>query len=205
MDQRYLQLLGQQLRKIPPGTGLHVVVVDELAHYLTWPDKKPRDAFTDTLRDLVSRGRAAGIVVIAATQKPAADIIPTSLRDLFGYRWALRCTTNAASDTILGTGWATNNTSAATVKPTARGVGWLLHETGTPVRLRAHHLTDTNLHTLARRAWELRQQGPTAAPARGANAGRQPTDPGLGPITPNGDNSARRNRDEGTRPDHADT
>jgi hypothetical protein len=183
MDQRYLQLLGAQLRKIPAGTGLHVVVVDELAHYLTWPDKKPRDAFTDTLRDLVSRGRAAGIVVIAATQKPAADVIPTSLRDLFGYRWALRCTTNAASDTVLGTGWATTGASAADIKPSARGVGWLLHETGTPARLRAHHLTDTNIHTIAARAAGLRQH---------ANGDRHdgPPDPAVNDSTAMGDRAA---------------
>ncbi len=156
MDARYQELLELRLRKQPPGSRLHVVVIDELAHYLTWPDKKPRDAFTDTLRDLVSRGRAAGIIVIAATQKPASDVIPTSLRDLFGYRWALRCATNAASDTILGTGWATTGVTAATIKPAARGSGWLLHETGTPIRLRAHHLTDPDLHTLAWRATQLR-------------------------------------------------
>jgi len=121
MDARYQQLLDECRRKITAGTALQVVVIDELAHYLTWPDKKARDAFTDVLRDLVSRGRAAGIVVIAATQKPAADVVPTSLRDLFGYRWALRCTTNAASDTILGSGWATEGVTAASIAPQARG------------------------------------------------------------------------------------
>ena len=160
MDDCYRQLLADGLRKVPAGAGLHVAVVDELAHYLTWPDKKPRDAFTDLLRDLVSRGRAAGIVVIAATQKPASEVVPTSLRDLFGYRWALRCTTNAASDTILGTGWATNGASAATIKPASRGVGWLLHESGIPVRLRAHHLADTHLAAIAARAVDLRRPRP---------------------------------------------
>lgn len=156
MDGRYQQLLEHGLRKIPPGAGLVVVVVDELAHYLTWPDKKPRDAFSDTLRDLVSRGRAAGIVVIAATQKPASEVIPTSLRDLFGYRWALRATTPAASDTILGTGWATNGYTSHTIPPGLRGAGYLLHEAGIPIRLRAHHLDDPTINHLATRAATLR-------------------------------------------------
>lgn len=156
MDDRYKQLLADGRRKIPPGSPLHLVVVDELAHYLTWPDKKPRDAFTDVLRDLVSRGRAAGIVVVAATQKPASEVVPTSLRDLFGYRWALRCTTPAASDTILGTGWASQGVNAATINPNLRGVGYLLHESGQPVRLRAYHLDDTTIAQVAEHAQRMR-------------------------------------------------
>jgi hypothetical protein len=162
MDDRYRQLLETGRRKIDSSIPLQVVVIDELAHYLTWGDKKPRDAFTDVLRDLVSRGRAAGIVVIAATQKPSSDVVPTSLRDLFGYRWALRCTTNAASDTILGSGWASEGVSAASIAPDTRGVGWLLHESGLPVRLRAHHLDDQSVARLAARAAAL--QPPTDLP-----------------------------------------
>ncbi len=159
MDRRYGQLLEAGLRKLPAGSPLVVVVVDELAHYLTWPDKKPRDAFADTLRDLVSRGRAAGVVVIAATQKPSSDVIPTSLRDLFGYRWALRATTPAASDTILGTGWATGGYTSSQIPPQLRGGGYLLHESGLPVRLRAHHLDDPTVSGLAARAHQLRHAG----------------------------------------------
>jgi len=156
MDARYAELLDGGRRKVAPATPLQLVVVDELAHYVGWPERKARDAFTDVLRDLVSRGRAAGIVVVAATQKPSSDVVPTSLRDLFGYRWALRCTTPAASDTILGTGWATNGITASTISPAARGVGFLLHESGEPVRLRAYHLDDSAVSDLAGRARQLR-------------------------------------------------
>ena len=76
----------------------------------------------------LSRGRAAGVIVVAATQRPSADIIPTSLRDLFAFRWAFRYTTNAASDTLLGQGWASSGYTATDINPEARGVGWLLAE-----------------------------------------------------------------------------
>ena len=46
------------------------------------------------------------MIVCAATQKPGADVVPSALRDLFGFRLALRCNTPQASDTILGQGWA---------------------------------------------------------------------------------------------------
>jgi S-DNA-T family DNA segregation ATPase FtsK/SpoIIIE len=82
--------------------------------------------------------------------------VPTYLRDLFGFRWALRCSTPDASDTILGRGWASQGYSAAQIDPAARGVGLLLQEGGTPVRLRSCWLGDLELAELARRAEVLR-------------------------------------------------
>jgi len=158
LESRFARLLQLGVRKVKAhhGVGLHLVVIDELAMYLTGGDRALRAEFTDLLRDLVSRGRAAGIIVLAATQKPGSDIIPTSLRDLFGYRWALRCTTAAASDTILGSGRASNGITASSVDPAHRGVGYLLAEGGGPVRLRAHYLTDDKLRALAERGRERR-------------------------------------------------
>jgi len=158
LDRRLLVLLANRRRKITPGLGLPLllVVVDELAFYVAGPDRKLSVEFAGRLRDLVARGRAAGIVVLAATQKPAAEVIPTSLRDLFGFRWALRCLTPQASDTVLGQGWASLGYSASAVDAADRGVGLLLAEGGMPVRLRACWLDDDQLATLAARAEALR-------------------------------------------------
>ncbi len=158
MDQRYAELLRSGRRKVTQGDGLplHLVVCDELAHYLTASDRKERSEFADVLRDLVSRGRAAGIIVLAATQKPSSDIIPTSIRDLFGFRWAMRCSTPQASDTILGSGWASAGYSADDIDPSSRGVGYLLHEGGIPQRLRSYFLDDDALAAIAARAEVLR-------------------------------------------------
>ncbi|MGH9131884.1 MAG: FtsK/SpoIIIE domain-containing protein [Acidimicrobiales bacterium] len=167
MEHRYFSLLASRRRKVTPGDGnaLQVVVCDELAHYLSAPDRKERSEFAELMRDLVSRGRAAGIIVVAATQKPSGDVIPTSLRDLFGFRWAMRCSTPQASDTILGQGWASAGYSAAEIDASCRGVGYLLHEGGQPVRLRAHYLDDDTLLALASRA-ELVRRGPATEPGR---------------------------------------
>lgn len=158
MDSRYGELLANRARKITVDMNLplHVVVIDELAFYLTTGDRKERQAFADVLRDVVARGRAAGIVVLAATQKPSSDIIPTSLRDLFGFRWALRCSTPQASDTVLGSGWASAGYNAATINAAHRGIGYLLHEGGSPTRLRSYYLDDDALDALSVRAEALR-------------------------------------------------
>jgi S-DNA-T family DNA segregation ATPase FtsK/SpoIIIE len=160
MEARYALLLEWGLRKVDrtTGLGLIVVVIDELALY-TQGKGKARDEFCDALRDLVARGRAAGIVVVAATQKPASDIVPTSIRDLFGCRLAMRCSTRDASDTVLGSGWATEGYTASDLDPVHRGVGYLLAEGTVPRRMRCFVLEDRHVHQLVTRAEELRGSG----------------------------------------------
>jgi DNA segregation ATPase FtsK/SpoIIIE, S-DNA-T family len=101
-------------------------------------------------------GDAAGVIVILATQRPSHQVIDPSMRDLFSYRWAFRCTTDSSSDTVLGQGWAAEGYTAAEIDPLARGVGWLLSETGVPRRIKAAYLTDTDIHDLAAYAASLR-------------------------------------------------
>jgi hypothetical protein len=159
MDRRYLGLHANRRRKIDPkSAALHVVVIDELAFYLRSGAKTERTAFADGLHDLVSRGRAAGMVVLAATQKPGHEVVPTWIRDLFSFRLALRCTTPEASDTVLGQGWAHEGYSASTIAGANRGVGFLLAEGSVPVKLRAFYLDDGEIAEVARRATVLRGQ-----------------------------------------------
>jgi hypothetical protein len=159
MDDRYVALQRLGKRKVDPSDGLayEVLVCDELALYLNHPDKKAAQRFAEVLRYLLARGRAAGIVVVAATQKPSTDVVPSSLRDLFGYRWAMRCATREASDTILGSGWATEGYSAADIDARTRGLGLLRHEGAAPVKLRAFHLDDAAIERVAIQAGEVRR------------------------------------------------
>ena len=165
MEDRYRELLARGARKITRGDelALHLIVCDELAFYLAAEDRKQRTEFAELLRDLVARGRAAGMIVCAATQKPASDVVPSALRDLFGFRLALRCNTPQASDTILGQGWASAGYSAATIPPGQRGVGYLLAEDGLPVRMRGFHLPDEQITRIAERASALRTDAWLAA------------------------------------------
>jgi FtsK/SpoIIIE family len=162
MEYRYKELAGNQKRKVERGDGfaLQVVAIDELALFTSHPDRKLAGAFSERLRDLVARGRAAGICVLAATQKPSTDVVPSAIRDLFSFRWALRCATREASDTVLGTGWATNGFTASEIDPQQRGVGLLLHEGGIPIRLRSYWLDDKVLFELSGRAGRNRPHNP---------------------------------------------
>ena len=158
MNDRYALLAHHRQRKMTADDleGLHVLLIDELAFYLRGGQKALRDQFAELLRDLVSRGRAAGIIVVATTQKPSHEIVPTWIRDLFSYRLAMRCTSSDSSDTILGQGWASQGFSAASIDPSMRGVGYLLAEGGVPTLVMTPYLSDGDIELIATHAYELR-------------------------------------------------
>ena len=123
--------------------------------------------FLTLFRDLVARGRAAAMPVIAATQRPSVDIIPKSLRDLFGYRAAFRCTSDGSSDIILGDGWSGSGYSATDISPVNPGEAFLIAEGGIPQRIKAAYLSDDDITALADyAAWTRRTRPlPAAGPA----------------------------------------
>ncbi|MDA0169188.1 FtsK/SpoIIIE domain-containing protein [Solirubrobacter taibaiensis] len=157
MDASYAELRATGKRKVALGDELGLLVIDELAFYVNTGTKKQQAGFNEALRDLIARGRAAGLISVLATQKPSSDVIPSSIRDLVAYRWALRCTTPEASDTALGRGWAARGYDASTISTSARGTGLLLAEGAMPVRCRSFYLADEDVEVLAQRAVLLRE------------------------------------------------
>lgn len=151
MNNRYAWLLAHNRRKITPIDGVSVipVIIEELAYYSATIGSKDQQAeFIALVRDIVARGRACAIPVIAATQRPSVDIIPTSLRDIFGYRAAFRCTTPNSSDIILGHGWAHTGFNASDISPTNQGVAYLIAEGGVPRLFKGAYLTDAQIGDL---------------------------------------------------------
>ena len=176
IDERTDLLLQMKKRKVTPDLGwpFYLVPIDEVAYFsATVGSPAQQKEFNATNRDVVARGRAPGIIPVEATQRPSADIIPTSLRDLFGYRWAFRCSTEASSDTILGHGWANAGYSATEIDPQARGVSWLRAEDGIPRRVKAAYLTDEHIIDLA--AWATQARATHHADSQsGSNLVRLP-------------------------------
>jgi S-DNA-T family DNA segregation ATPase FtsK/SpoIIIE len=153
MDNRYAYLRSLRRQKFAPGDvfGALLVAVDEIAYFsATAGDKKDdREKFSALLRDLVARGRAVGVIVVAATQRPSSDIIPTSLRDLFAWRFAGRCTTDVSSDIVLGHGWANRGFSSNTIDPNNQGCGLLIAEGGIPALVKAAYMSNADIIRVA--------------------------------------------------------
>jgi S-DNA-T family DNA segregation ATPase FtsK/SpoIIIE len=167
LNNRYDWLGACGRRKIEPADGLTTItsVFDELALFSSvLGTEQQQKEFVTLLRDLVARGRAAAMPVIAATQRPSVDIIPKSLRDLFGYRAASRCTSDGSSDIILGDGWSGQGISATDISPTNPGAVYLIAEGGTPQKVKSAYLTDDDIKDLvAYAAWSRRRHAQAAA------------------------------------------
>ena len=159
MDNRYDYLEDGDRRKIVPGDAFttYLVAIDEIAYFsATVGSKQQREEFSVLLRDLVARGRAVGLIVVAATQRPSSDIIPTSLRDQFAWRFAGRTSTDSSSDIVLGHGWASKGWSANAISPTNPGVGLLIAENGSPELIKVAYLDDKACQAIARYAATIR-------------------------------------------------
>ena len=159
LDERYEWLDATGRRKLTPAesAGWDLVVVDELVLFTaTYGTPAEQKEFSALLRDIVGRGRAACMPVLASALRPSSEVVPTSLRDLFAYRWAFRATTADSSDVVLGNGWATRGYDSSQIDPEARGVGYLRAEGGVPRRIKAAYLTDDDIAGIVTAGLHLR-------------------------------------------------
>ena len=170
MERRYDWLVDNRLKKLTPqefsvARPLLVIVIDELADLVSiGVDREEKDAElqrSTMIRRLIAKGRAAGIVVITATQKPQSSVIPTELRDLIQQRVAYGTTTVEMTDTILGSGMGRNGGLAHEIPATQKGVCYVVSETSrTPVRARTYWVPDDQVAGLATGTAHLRIELP---------------------------------------------
>ncbi len=168
MRARLAAMREQKIRKhVPtPQEPQIVVVIDELAAFTQGLVKKDAQEFNQRLYQLVAQGRAAGISVIAATQKPTIETVGAA-RDLFHYRVAFACPTPSMSDVILGEGQASLGADASTIPQGYGGVGFILAE-GDKIarRFRAAYLSDEQLEDAATGCAAIRLEFQASLPAR---------------------------------------
>lgn len=98
---RHLLALVRQ-RNAEGGPPLGLVVVDEPQEMRAAASKKQREEIDDLLARLPRLGRAAGLHVLLATQRPTGEGIPTSVRAVVSQRVALATRSEAEAAYILG-------------------------------------------------------------------------------------------------------
>jgi S-DNA-T family DNA segregation ATPase FtsK/SpoIIIE len=128
----------------------HVLFVDEFTAF----DRIP--GFEKMLNELVRRGRAGGLMVVLATQRPSSKVMDTDLSRLIEYRYAMLSTDSDSSKMGLGT----SIVDASKLSGKNPGEGYLLHAERNPIRCRGYSLTDRDLASLAARAQSLRTNSP---------------------------------------------
>lgn len=136
-----------------------ILFIDEWASYMAAASQEQQKELERLLRLITQQGRAYAVIVICATQKPDSNAVPTGIRDILSTRWAGRCMTPEASDTILGKGRASAGYNAQRILKSQRGVGYLqTGETSEPVLTQSYFYTDEEVEVILRRAYELRKE-----------------------------------------------
>lgn len=163
MQRRYRVMEGRGIKKFIPcaDTPLIVVSIDELAEIVGQggdkETKQAEESRSALIRRLMSLGRAAGIVVLLATQKPSSDIVPTALRDMVISRVAFSCATDAQVDTILGAGSCHAGARADRIPRARRGVCYAQTEDSRDaIRMRTFWVPDDQVEQVARDTARLR-------------------------------------------------
>jgi S-DNA-T family DNA segregation ATPase FtsK/SpoIIIE len=139
--------------------GLHPIVfvadeIQELFGHETFGKEAGQLATT-----LIKRGRALGLILIMATQRPDKDSLPTGVSANAGIRLCLRVMSQVENDLILGTSAYRNGIRATLLTRSDRGVGYLVGATDQATVVRCHYLDAAATDSIVARAYLARQAG----------------------------------------------
>ncbi|MGW3351265.1 cell division protein FtsK [Nonomuraea rubra] len=138
--------------------GLHplVCIIDEcqnLFAHAEYGDKAGDDA-----EFIIKLGRALGVVLILATQRPDRDSLPTGISANVSIRYCLRVAGQLENDMILGTSAYKNGIRATVFVPEKdAGTGYLVGATPMPKVVKAAYLNTPETQLIADRAYALRK------------------------------------------------
>jgi S-DNA-T family DNA segregation ATPase FtsK/SpoIIIE len=132
-----------------------ILLIDEFSNLFDgFADSRLAKAAEADLRVILSQGRAAGIVVVAAAQEPTKATI--ALRNLFPQRIAMRVATPAETDMALGPGSVSAGATPHEIEvasPTnnykTAGIAWVRDGNGVLTRCRFPYTTDTDIESIA--------------------------------------------------------
>jgi S-DNA-T family DNA segregation ATPase FtsK/SpoIIIE len=180
MEARYNRFSELKRRKLGADLlgemPLEFIIVDELRWYTTIKEDKLGEKIAGLMADLASRGPAAGILLVLATQRTTVDVVPGTLRASVSMRWAMRCDGPTSSNAILGEGKAGDGYDASNIPkaPAYRGLGWLDADGATPVFMRSFYLDDEagEVDQIIATAYRLREAAGTLPHADASPLGR---------------------------------
>ncbi|MEV5879194.1 cell division protein FtsK [Streptomyces sp. NPDC052101] len=112
----------------------------------------------DDAEFIIKLGRALGVILILATQRPDKDSLPTGISGNVSIRFALKVAGQVENDMILGTSAYKNGVRATSFRPEIdAGNGYLAGATALPVVVRTAYLDDPATNAIAQRAYALRK------------------------------------------------
>jgi len=151
-------------REIAARRGLRlrplVCIIDE-AQNLFAHEKYGKQAAEDATF-IIKIGRAFGVILILATQRPDKDSLPTGASGNVSMRFCLKVAGQIENDMILGTSAYKNGTRATTFRPKVdAGLGYLKGEENVARVVRTYYLDSKATERVARRARAIREAAGT--------------------------------------------
>ncbi len=137
-----------------------VCVVDECQNLFAHPAYGAKAG--DDAEFVIKIGRAFGVVLILATQRPDKESLPTGVSGNVSIRFCLKVAGQVENDMILGTSAYKRGLNAALFRPEIdAGIGYLVGATSTPTVACAAYLDTPGRERVAARARALRQAART--------------------------------------------
>ncbi|MFG2002093.1 cell division protein FtsK [Spirillospora sp. NPDC048911] len=127
-----------------------VFVIDECQELFSHPEYGKEAGELATA--IIKRGRALGVILLLATQRPDKDSLPTGISANVGIRFCLRVMGQLENDMILGTSMYKNGIRATTFTKQDRGIGYLAGESDEPQITRGYYLDGPTADRIADRA-----------------------------------------------------
>lgn len=136
--------------------GLHpiVAIVDECQNLFAHAEYG--DEAGELAEYIIKLGRALGVVLILATQRPDRDSLPKGVSANVSIRFCLRVTGQVENDMVLGTSAYKNGIRATTLRPTDRGIGYLVGAYDEARVVRSAYIDRDEADRIALRARALR-------------------------------------------------
>jgi S-DNA-T family DNA segregation ATPase FtsK/SpoIIIE len=138
--------------------GLHPVVVllDEVQNLFSH-ETYGKEAAKLAL-DIIRLGRAFGVILVQATQRPDADSLPKGISSNAGIRIALRVMDDYANNAILGAGMYAAGVRATDFTVRDKGIAWLVGVEDEPIVAKSFNITTGMAERVCERARKLREQ-----------------------------------------------
>lgn len=140
IDDRGRRMAGwSRLHEPRRGDPLHVLVIDELAALTAYGDADVRREANRLLAEILTQGRALGVIVVACVQDPRKEVV--GMRGLFTQTIALRLRSVDETRMVLGDGMAAI-APAHRISSQAPGTAWIVDDEGDADRVRADFWPD---------------------------------------------------------------
>jgi DNA segregation ATPase FtsK/SpoIIIE, S-DNA-T family len=142
--------------------GLHpvVCVIDEAQNLFAHPTYGGKAA--EDAEFIIRIGRAFGVILVLATQRPDKDSLPSGVKGNVSIRLCHYVPGQVENDMILGTGAYKRGVNAAMLRPEIdAGIGYLVGVGPAPIVACAARIDGPTLERIARRARAIREKAGT--------------------------------------------